>query len=347
MGTRLQQAWLRRGPAASLLLPASWLFGVLVRLRLALYRSGTLASAQAGVPVVVVGNVVAGGAGKTPVVIALVRHLQAAGIRAGVVSRGYGRSGDQCLEVLPTTPVADSGDEPALIRRATGAPVVVAARRVDAAFALLAAHPGIQVIICDDGLQHYALKRDIEIAVFDDRGAGNGWLLPAGPLREPWPARRTRGAGLQGRGIDLVIHTGASPAFDGYTSTRQLASHALRADGSTVSLRELRGPLLAVAGIASPDAFFAMLRAQGLSLAQTRALPDHYDFDSYPLPADKGYTLICTEKDAVKLWVRQPDALAVPLVFTPEPAFFAAFDALLQPLTSPPPLPSPHGHQTA
>ncbi|MDO9360485.1 MAG: tetraacyldisaccharide 4'-kinase [Polaromonas sp.] len=346
MSTRLQRAWLRRGPLACLLLPASWLFSLLVRLRLALYRAGVLASTKAGVPVVVVGNVIAGGAGKTPVVMALVSHLQAAGLRAGVVSRGYGRSGDQCLEVLPTTPVADTGDEPALIHRVTGAPVFVAARRVDAVHALLAAHPGTQVIVCDDGLQHYALHRDVEIAVFDDRGTGNGWLLPAGPLREPWPARRTRGARAQG-GIDLVIHTGATPAFDGYTSTRQLAPHALRPDGSKMPLRDLPGPLLAVAGIASPEAFFAMLRAQGVPLAQIRALPDHYDFDSYPLPADKGYTLICTEKDAVKLFPRQPEALAVPLVFTPEPAFFAAFDALLLPLISPSPLPSTHGHQTA
>jgi tetraacyldisaccharide 4'-kinase len=295
---------------------------------------------------VVVGNVVAGGAGKTPTVIALVQHLQAAGIRAGVVSRGYGRSGDDCLEVLPETPPELTGDEPALIRRATQVPVFVAARRAEAARALLAAHPGTQLILCDDGLQHYALRRDIEIAVFDDRGAGNGWLLPAGPLREPWPERLHRGLRPDGGGIDLVLHTGTLPAFEGFRSTRRLADHALRADGSRVALDSLAGtPLIALAGIARPQAFFAMLAARGLTLAEVRALPDHYDFDSYPLPADGGYSLICTEKDAVKLFFRQADALAVPLVFEPEPAFFAAFDALLAPLLSP--LPSPHGHQTA
>ncbi len=349
----LQRAWLRRSALACALWPPAQLFGLLVRLRLAAYRAGFLKSQRIPVPVVVVGNVVAGGAGKTPTVIALVQHLQAAGLRVGVVSRGYGRSGENCLEVLPATPPEQSGDEPALIRRATGAPVVVAARRLAAVHALLQAHPATQVIVCDDGLQHYALQRDIEIAVFDERGTGNGWLLPAGPLREPWPARLQRGA-RPGRGIDLVLHTGTVAAFDGFGSTRRLADHAVRADGSRVALDSLAGErLLALAGIAKPEAFFEMLRAQGLTLGVTRALPDHYDFDSYPHPADKGYTLICTEKDAVKLFPRQAGVLAVPLVFTPEPAFFAAFDALLAQLLSdsPPssasPLPSPHGHQTA
>ena len=342
----LQRAWLRRGPLACLLLPVALVFGWLVRLRRAMYRTHLLRSEKMPVPVVVVGNVVAGGAGKTPTVIALVQHLQAAGIRAGVVSRGYGRIGNGCLEVLPDTSPAQSGDEPALIHRATRAPVFVAARRVDAARALLAAHPSTQVIVCDDGLQHYALHRDIEIAVFDERGAGNGWLLPAGPLREPWPERLQLGAGPNGRGIDLVLHTDVIAAFDGFSSTRRLADHALRADGSRVALSNLAGSaLIALAGISKPQAFFDMLQARSLPLAQTRALPDHYDFDSYPRPSDMGYTLICTEKDAVKLFRRQTDALAVPLVFEPEPAFFAAFDALLASRLSL--LPSSHGHQTA
>jgi tetraacyldisaccharide 4'-kinase len=342
----LQRAWLQRGPLACLLWPASLLFGALGAVRRSLYRAKVLRSTKMPVPVVMVGNVVAGGAGKTPTVIALVQHLQAAGIRAGVVSRGYGRSGDGCLEVLPDTPPELSGDEPALIRRATRSPVFVAARRADAAQALLAAHPATQMIICDDGLQHYALQRDIEIAVFDDRGAGNGWLLPAGPLREPWPERLQRGAGPDGRGIDLVLNTGALPAFAGFRSRRGLADHALRADGSRVALDSLAGArLIALAGIAAPQAFFDMLKARGLPLAETRALPDHYDFDSYPRASDMGHSLICTEKDAVKLFPRQAGALAVPLLFEPEPAFFAAFDALLAPLLSP--LPSTHGHQTS
>ncbi|MBA3593139.1 MAG: tetraacyldisaccharide 4'-kinase [Polaromonas sp.] len=346
MKAGLQRAWAQRGPLACLLWPVALLFGALGALRRSLYRARLLRSEKMPVPVVVVGNVVAGGAGKTPTVIALVQHLQAAGIHAGVVSRGYGRSSEGCLEVLPDTPPALSGDEPALIRRATGAPVFVAARRADAARALLLAHPTTQLIVCDDGLQHYALQRDIEIAVFDERGAGNGWLLPAGPLREPWPERLQRGAGPDGRGIDLVLHTGATPAFEGFQSTRRLADHALRADGSRVPLGSLAGTaLIALAGIAKPQAFFDMLQARGLVLAETRPLPDHYGFDSYPRKTDEDYTLICTEKDATKLFLREAEALAVPLVFEPEPAFFAAFDALLASRFSP--LPSSHGHQTA
>ena len=346
MAQWLQQAWLRRGALACLLWPAAQIYALLTALRRFLYRTGLLRSTRVRVPVLVVGNVVAGGAGKTPTVIALMLHLQAKGISAGVISRGYGRTGQTCLQVLHDTPIELSGDEPALIRRATGAPVFVAARRADAARALLAAHPAVQVIVSDDGLQHYALHRDIEVAVFDERGAGNGWLLPAGPLREPWPQRLQRSGRAGGRGIDLVLHTGEHAVFEGFTSTRRLADNARRADGRCVELASLAGQrLLALAGIAKPEAFFAMLRARGLALAETRALPDHYNFDSYPRNSDKGYTLICTEKDAVKLFLRHPAALAVPLEFSPEPAFFSALDELLAPLLSP--LPSSHGHQTA
>jgi len=178
------------------------------------------------------------------------------------------------------------------------------------------------VILSDDGLQHLPLQRDLEIGVFDDRGVGNGFLLPAGPLREPWP-----------RPLDLVLHTGSKPAFDGFQGQRGLARHALRADGSQVLLsNNLKKPLLALAGIAQPEAFFAMLRAMGLTLANTLALPDHYDFNSW-LPNDyKGYTLICTEKDAVKLWPLEPEALAVPLTFVVPDAFWQALDAKLDAL---------------
>lgn len=335
----LMQAWRQRGVLAWLLWPLSVLLGLLVRLRQGLYLSGLLARQRVPVPVIVVGNVVAGGAGKTPVVMALARHLQARGRHPGVISRGHGRHIRDCREVHTDSPASEVGDEPALIKRSTQVPVFVASRRIDAARALLARYPQIDVLLCDDGLQHYALARDIEVCVFDDRGAGNGFLLPAGPLREPWP-----------RPVDLVLHTGARPAFTGFTSRRALARHAVRADGSRVALTTLaqasNQPLLALAAIAQPEAFFAMLRAQGLPLARTLALPDHYDFDSWSRPSDKSYSLICTEKDAVKLWRQHPEALAVPLEFTPEPAFLAALDALLDttPVT---PLSSAHGHTTS
>jgi len=205
--SRLQRAWLHRGPLAWLLWPLSLLYAALFSLRRWFYGIGWLKAYRVRVPVIVVGNVIAGGAGKTPVVMAVVRHLQARGLSVGVVSRGYGRRTDDCREVLDESDPQDVGDEPALIRRATGAPVFVARRRVEAARALLARHPATQVIVSDDGLQHLALARDVEICVFDDRGVGNGWRLPAGPLREQWP-----------RPCDLVLHSGEHPAFEGFAT---------------------------------------------------------------------------------------------------------------------------------
>ena len=261
----LTHAWTRQCLLAWLLWPLSCLFGVMVRMRRSLYRRGWLASERLAVPVIVVGNVVAGGAGKTPTVIAIVQHLQAHGIRVGVISRGYGRRSRDCQEVLVTSTSLEVGDEPLLIFRNTSAPVVVCAVRAQAARKLLLNHPRTQMLVCDDGLQHFGLHRDIDIGVFDDRGVGNGFLLPAGPLREPWP-----------RPLDLVLHTGGHPAFAGFVARRRLADHAVRADGSQVSLTELAHspqPLLAVAAIAQPEAFFAMLRDRGVPLEDTEALP--------------------------------------------------------------------------
>ena len=311
-----------------------------------LFRFGIFKSERFPVAVVVVGNLVVGGAGKTPLVIALATYLQARGYRVGVVSRGYGRTVQDTIEVSADTPVEASGDEPALIKRATGAPVFVAEKRVQAVRLLLAAYPDTEVVLSDDGLQHYALRRDIEIAAFDDRGVGNGWLMPAGPLREPWPGRKKRG-------IDLILHTGQTPTFGGFSSTRKLADHAVAADGSTMPLAALQGkPLIALAAIAEPDVFFRMLRQLGLVLQNTISLPDHYDFKGSDLSALAGQTVLCTEKDAVKLFPRQgsghngsPVKLwAIPLEFTPEPAFLSALDTLLATVLSQ--LPSAHGYQT-
>jgi tetraacyldisaccharide 4'-kinase len=315
----LRQGWMHRGWLAWTLLPLALIYGLLVRARCWLYRMGWQAVERLPVPVVVVGNVVAGGAGKTPVVMALIAHWQARGLRVGVIARGYGRLSTGCLEVTAYTDAAQVGDEPTLIQRRTGAPVFVAERRVDAARALLAASPATQLIISDDGLQHLAMHRDLEIGVFDDRGVGNGWMLPAGPLREPWP-----------RPLDLVLHSGSQPSFGGYVATRALLTVAHHADGQTMPLSDLARPsaqpLLALAAIAQPEAFFAMLRAHGLSKFDTLALPDHYNFESFNLNKYKGYRLICTEKDAVKLWPLRPDALAVPLICTLPEAFWQELD---------------------
>ncbi|RYF16148.1 MAG: tetraacyldisaccharide 4'-kinase [Comamonadaceae bacterium] len=324
MQQALQRAWLRRGPLARLLRPLSLLYGWLA----ARQRAAARARAQRlPVPVIVVGNVVAGGAGKTPVVLAVLEHLRERGLRAGVVSRGYGRRGTDCIEVDPGDDAAGVGDEPLLLRRKAGVPVFVGKRRVEAAHALLRAHPGTQVIVADDGLQHLALGRDVEICVFDSRGVGNGWQLPAGPLREPWP-----------RPVDLVLVHGGPPGIEGHRMQRELAAQAVRADGTQRPLQALGDtPVIAMAGIANPEVFFGMLRARGLRLAEARALPDHHDFaDAAALPQDA--LLVCTEKDAVKLWRVRPDAWAVPLQVAIPPPFWQQLDRLLAARLS-----SPHG----
>ena len=349
MTSWLARSWRKRGLAAYMLWPVSKVYGVLAGLHHALYRIGFLKVERVPVPVIVVGNVITGGAGKTPLVMALVQHFKRQGLRVGVVSRGYGRQGKNCLEVLENTPISESGDEPALILRSQEAPVFIASRRIEAVNALLRAYPATQVVVSDDGLQHHALARDIEITVFDDRGIGNGWLLPAGPLRQPYQVNQP--------GQGLVLHTGQTPAFKGYVSTRQLAEFALTDDGRQVALGSLKNlTLTALAGIANPENFFAMLRANGLQLQHTIALPDHFDFSNYAWPVSNDALVLCTEKDAVKLFnspqFRGCCVLAVPLEFLPEPAFFAAVDALLQPLLiRPSQLPSSdgdkHGHKTA
>jgi tetraacyldisaccharide 4'-kinase len=315
----LRNAWQRRGLLAWLLWPLSRVYAALLHIRVSLYRLGVLQARRLPVPVVVVGNVLLGGTGKTPVVMALVTYLQSQGWQVGVISRGYGRQTAGCLEVSAASRAQDVGDEPTLIHHRTQVPVFVAESRVEAGQALLHHYPQVNVLVSDDGLQHLPLARDVEIGVFDDRGVGNGWLLPAGPLREPWP-----------RALDLTLHTGQRPAFAGFQGQRQLANYALRADGGRVSLSSLCDqPVVALAAIAQPEVFFAMLRAQGLTLRHVIALPDHFDFSSSDRFDSIDYQLLCTEKDAVKLWPLQPAALAVPLEFTLPPSFWSALDAQL------------------
>jgi tetraacyldisaccharide 4'-kinase len=317
----------------------------LITLRRYLFRCGWYKSLKVDCVVIVVGNAIVGGAGKTPTTIGIVQHLRARGLHVGVVSRGHGRNSREVHCVVATDDAAQVGDEPLLIARATDVPVWVAPRRWDAATALLGAHPHTQIIVCDDGLQHYALHRDMEVCVFDDRGTGNGWLLPSGPLRETWPRTPLACVGQSDDRL-LVLHTGSKPAFGGYRAQRTLAKDAVATDGSLTALHSLTSPLLALAGIAQPQAFFASLRALDLVLDKTLALPDHFDFAGLDTAAVHGYQVLCTEKDAVKLWKYLPSALAVPLVQTLEPAFLSALDVMLQPLLATK-LSSTHGHQTA
>jgi len=318
------------------LLPAAAAFEAIVAARLQLFARGLRESARLPVPVVVVGNLVVGGAGKTPATIAIVELLRRRGYTAGIVSRGYGRQGSGVVLVGRDASARDVGDEPLLLQRRTGVPVAVGADRVGAGHALLRAHPGVDIIVSDDGLQHLALDRDVEVLVFDERGAGNGRLLPAGPLRERLPGA------LGARQIALYNAEAATTPLPGYLARRSLAGVTpldtwwTGAAPSRLALESLRGrELVAVAGLARPERFFAMLRSEGLSIVE-RPLDDHADLAVLPWSAATA-DVVLTEKDAIKLaptrqlgtrvWVARLD-------FVPEPGFGSALLALLPP---PPP----------
>ena len=341
------QAWAQhRGWTARLLWPMSQLLAAINAARRLGYSQGWLRTEQLPVPVIVVGNVVAGGAGKTPTVIALVRHLQRQGWRPGVVSRGYGRASEALTPVGATTTPAEAGDEPLLIQQITGVPVCVARQRADAGRALLAQHPTVNLIVCDDGLQHLAMGRDLSIAVFDERGIGNGWLLPAGLLREPWPpstgSRHRPDLLLVQRREEAPAIELASDGIPKFGAQRRLANEIHNLAGARAALTSLRDqPLTALAGIARPSAFFSMLRERGLTVAEEAPLHDHADEASYRDRLSRlNGPVICTEKDAVKLsalLAHEAPALrqriwVAPLELQPEPGFFAAVDAALIPL---------------
>jgi tetraacyldisaccharide 4'-kinase len=250
------------------------------------------------VPVVVVGNITVGGTGKTPLVIHLALALRARGRHPGIVSRGYrGRSGD-VLEVTAGSDPAVVGDEPLLLARHSACPVFVGRDRVAAARGLLASYPECDLIIADDGLQHYRLERDVEIALFDERGVMNGWALPAGPLREPV----TRLAQ-----VDAMVLNGTAvspaPTLAAATFSMRLLGdrfHRLDEPLTTCSATDLAGARLhAVAGIGAPWRFFDHLTGMGLAFSE-HAFPDHHDFCKEDL-GFAGDAILTTEKDAVKL----------------------------------------------
>ena len=321
--TTLTSNWQRRGPLACALWPLSLLFRALSGARAALFRAGVLKSSRLPVPVVVVGNIYIGGTGKTPLTIWLVQALQAAGMRPGVISRGHGSDADGSREVGPQSTAAQVGDEPLLIKQRTGCPVMVGRDRAATGRALLAAHPGVDIILTDDGLQHYALQRDIEIILFDGRGAGNGWLLPAGPLREPVSRRRdftvinapvltdelVRSVGVQPASQGSYPARGTTPVGGAGSSgqplqmtlvgeyAEQLRDRSQRRELSTLNQPGLR--LAAAAGIGNPARFFGMLKAAGLSIAEL-PLPDHHDFADRPFARLEADIILMTEKDAVK-----------------------------------------------
>jgi len=303
--SQLQAAWLQRGWLARLLLPISCLYGFAVALRAGCYRLGLMRSVKLPVPVIVVGNLVAGGAGKTPTTIALVRLLRERGFVPGILSRGYGRQADDIALIHRDTTAGVAGDEPLLMHLRTDAPVAVGADRIAAGRALLQAAPSVNILISDDGLQHRRLARDAQVIVFDERGIGNGWLLPAGPLREP-PLRT-----LPPRSVVLYNAPRPTTALRGHQVTRHLTGLALLSDwwsgrpAKAELFTQLRGrQVLAAAGLARPQRFFDMLRANGLSINEL-SLTDHHDFATLPWPADTP-DVVVTEKDAVKL---KPEAM--------------------------------------
>ena len=336
--TRLQLAlaetWQRRGPLACLLAPLSALHYLIYRCRVALYALHFRRSPRLEVPVVVVGNLYVGGTGKTPLTVELVRQLIERGWRPGIVSRGYGAGDTAPRLVRPEHAARQVGDEPLLIVRATTAPLAIAKRRAEAARLLLAAHPECDVIIADDGLQHLQLARDMEIALLNYRGLGNGWLLPAGPLREPRNRlERVDAIALNGIGAEVPELAAAAPRYRMRTHvTTAFALHdpKLRIELSALAAEQRSNGwrLTAAAGIGAPDRFFGMLRTAGLVIDEL-PLADHFDYRTNPFSECVADRILITEKDAVKcadnsslmsdsrLWV-------VPLVTEIDPALIDA-----------------------
>jgi tetraacyldisaccharide 4'-kinase len=340
--SHIREQWQKRSWFAWVLWPLSLLTLTYIWANTYLYKNAKRRTYQLAKPVIVVGNVVVGGAGKTPVVIELVKYLSSSGRRVGVISKGYGREKIpsstlhlDTLEVFESSSSSLVGDEPKLIHHKTSVPVFVGDQRALAAHALLQRYPNTDVIISDDGLQHNALGRDINIIVFDNSGLGNGLLLPAGPLREPWPRV------FKNASTELTLSTNEDRAPQGFTVSRALADFAINKRGQRLDLRD---PLLArvhaVAGIARPEIFFEMLVEKGIHLSETTLLEDHaafkekeFDFQGHHLKNSQAQetVFLCTEKDAIKIWEFNPDVWAVPLICKLDPKFTDELeDALIQ-----------------
>jgi len=307
--TRLEQTlhrvWRARGVATFLLAPLAWVYGAVCALHAWTYRLGLLRPWRVGVPVVVVGNLYVGGTGKTPLTIEIVRALAARGHRPGVVTRGYGASSKD-VRIVEANARADAvGDEPLLMAQllqGAGVPVVVGRDRISACRILLSVHPRCDVIVADDGLQHRRLGRDFEIALIDERGLGNGLLLPAGPLRDP-PDRLREVSAVVCHGVvpPVRVHSPRFVMQSQLGDVRSLAdpTRAITLDGLVTEQRRGSLRILAAAGIGVPERFFAMLRASGLVIDEL-PLPDHYDFSVNPFQGRQFDLALITAKDAVK-----------------------------------------------
>lgn len=307
-GHGVQQLWYPRRPRPAwwfLAWPLWFLFlwpAQLLYVGVAAWRKRRARPQRLPVPVVVVGNLVVGGAGKTPLTLALAENLRARGWHPGIVSRGYGADlGAAVRAVHATSTAAEVGDEPRLLAQRSACPVWVGRARAAAGQALLAAHPEVDVLLCDDGLQHYSLARDVEIAVFDTRGAGNGWRLPLGPLREPLARLLTVDA-VVGNGCAVEGFAAQRPAFTMPLQAQDF--YALGAPEKRCSAAELLVQLAgknvhAIAGIGAPQRFFASLRALGFDFV-AHPFPDHHAYLAAELDFGAQSILLMTEKDAVK-----------------------------------------------
>jgi tetraacyldisaccharide 4'-kinase len=303
---------------AWLLWPASLVFGALVCLRRLLFRLRILRSSHPGVPVVVVGNLSVGGSGKTPLVLWIAEFLRARGWSPAIVSRGYGGAGGAPRAATLASEPGEVGDEPVVLARRSGCPVWIGADRVKVVAALRLQHPEVDVVVLDDGMQHYRLRRDLEIAVVDSRGFGNGWLLPAGPLREP--RRRLRG-------VDAVV---SHQAPDLGAANRNV--FAMRLEGEVAHrmsdarerqpLQAWRGQTVhAIAGIGEPRRFFEHVGKLGPKVAP-HPFPDHHRFSAEELEFGDGLPVLMTEKDAVKLRRHaRPNWWVLPVTAKLAPAF--------------------------
>ncbi len=312
---RLQDIWYGGRKPGLLFRSLSVFYGATVRLRRAAYRKGLLRTHRIGVPVIVVGNITVGGSGKTPLVIALVEHLRAQGWSPGVVSRGYGRRSRGQVVVDAQTDAQDGGDEPVLIARRCGVSVVVDADRVAAARRVV--ELGANIVIADDGLQHYRLHRDIEIEVIDGvRRYGNARMLPAGPLREP---------AMRAVACDLHVVNGGD-AHAGEWPLRLIGDTLAGSDGRSQSLDTWRGRRVhAIAGIGNPQRFFDDLRARGLDPVQ-HAFADHHAYTADDFSFDEGLPIVMTEKDWVKCTAFAPaDSWMLPVRAECPAGFFEDF----------------------
>ncbi len=307
----IEQYWYRSSPLHLILLPIAWLFGALSALRRLLYRIHVLKSFRLPVPVVIIGNITVGGTGKTPLTLAVAEHLKKSGYCPMIISRGY-RGNRMQQAVTESSKATEVGDEPLLMAKRNICPVWVGRDRVSVARQALHLHPQCNVLLFDDGLQHYRLRRDYEIAVIDGvRRFGNGHLLPVGPLREPSSRLQT---------VDAVVVNGGEPSPD---AKNQYAMHLsgnvfrnLRHPERTASAEQFAGlSLHAAAGIGNPARFFAHLASMGLSFIP-HAFPDHHLFKESDLRFEPCDALLLTEKDAVKCkefaderyWVLRVDA---------------------------------------